>query len=64
MRRGEKLTDLERCRAIGARSGRRCPFRKTQGELCDKHVVAGAIVPDDWTQPDNLPVFYVRKENP
>ena len=39
------------------RTGDRCPFRKTSGDLCARHERFGAIIPDLWTSPDNLPVW-------
>lgn len=55
--KGDRVPHSERCRAMASHSGRRCPNRHTDGVVCVRHKRAGAIIPDDWTQPDNLPVF-------
>ena len=55
--KGAGVRHWERCRAMAYSSGNRCPFRITEGVLCGKHNKFGAVIPDDWTQPDNLPVW-------
>jgi len=57
--------DAERCMAFTAsrnRAGERCPNRRTEGVLCTAHARWGAVAPDHWTQPDNLPVVYAHPE--
>lgn len=60
-RRGQGLADAERCLAMGMRSGTRCIFRRVNQKLCQKHIDSGSVIPDGWTQPDNIPIFYVKK---
>lgn len=55
--------DSERCVAMlarGDRGGTRCT-RSGSGspQLCEQHRESGAVIPDDWTSPDNLPVWHV-----
>lgn len=38
--------------------GSRCCYRARDGVLCQRHLLSGAVIPDDWTSPDNLPVFH------
>jgi hypothetical protein len=54
----------ERCRSMvmsRTRPGERCTNRAALDGLCRFHIRKGAVTPDDWTQPDNLPIFYVNK---
>jgi hypothetical protein len=63
MSRGAGVPIDERCNAM-SKTGQRCIFRKVNGDLCAVHERAGSIQPDEWTQPDNLPVFYVKAAKP
>lgn len=56
-RKGEGVPPEERCLAMASQTGERCPYRRTSEKLCARHVLAGAVVPDEWT-PSGLPVFY------
>lgn len=60
MTKRDGVPDDERCRAM-SRSGGRCIFRTVHGPLCAVHAREGSIQPDEWTQPDNIPVFYVKE---
>lgn len=57
------VLDAERCVAMlarGDRGGARCA-RRGEGspQLCRQHREGGAVIPDEWTAPDNLPVWHV-----
>lgn len=66
-RRGDKIPDPDRCRAMvamGPHPGGRCCKRAIDPglQLCRQHSEGGAVIPDLWTQPDNLPVFNLNVE--
>jgi hypothetical protein len=61
---GTNVPNAERCRAMTIRSGDRCPNRAKHGEFCKRHAEHGAVVPDGWTSPDNLPVWLYEVPTP
>jgi len=63
MSRGAGVPNSERCNAM-SKTGQRCIFRKVTDTLCALHERTGSIQPDEWTEPDNLPVFYVKDPLP
>jgi hypothetical protein len=51
--------DAQRCRAMSNKSGGgRCGSAAVAEGLCPGHLRHGSVQPDEWTQPDNLPVFH------
>lgn len=53
----------ERCKAMVTRRDKtsgRCQRNAKDEGLCWTHLRSGAVIPDEWTEPDNLPVFIER----